>query len=297
MGEEEGEVGAEGEAEPAGDGGLDDGTLQVEAVGPLGPLGELIPEIQEVGEHVVHAERCVTRHEQLPRLHPELGRRLHPSDVRASPPAVLKRSGVPQGSPLGVFDGPIDGRKYAPNRVQVIETLRDGPASGRRPLVEPVVGKACDEGAGLGLDGFDLPEVVGEFGRHGKTTEATPRSPRVPGARRRAGSLPGTPLCPRQLARAVSQWTTTVPCIEGWMWQVYAYVPAVAKVRAIDTFVLLPAMSVGAPACCVKNTLCGTDPNANVTASPAFTLSVVGVNVRDGVAATVLSGGGGAAVP
>jgi hypothetical protein len=22
-----------------------------------------------------------------------------------------------------------------------------------------------------------------------------------------------------------------VPCIEGWMWQVYAYVPAVANVR------------------------------------------------------------------
>src|SRR5256884_8312361 len=88
-----------------------------------------------------------------------------------------------------------------------------------------------------------------------------------------------------------------VPCIEGWMWQVYAYVPVVANVRVIDTFVLLPAMSAGAPACCVKNTLCGTDPNANVTVSPTFTGSVPGVKVRDGVLATVLAGGGGAVVP
>ncbi len=36
------------------------------------------------------------------------------------------------------------------------------------------------------------------------------------------------------------------------MWQVYVYVPAVANVRVIDTFVLLPAMSAGAPVCCVK---------------------------------------------
>ena len=81
------------------------------------------------------------------------------------------------------------------------------------------------------------------------------------------------------------------------MWHVYAYVPAVANVRAIDTFALLPAMSAGAPACCVKKTLCGTEPNANVTVSPTFTGSVRGVNVREGVAATVLGGGGGAVVP
>src|SRR5947208_12780083 len=81
------------------------------------------------------------------------------------------------------------------------------------------------------------------------------------------------------------------------MWHVYAYVPAVANVRGIDTFVLLPAMSAGAPACCVKNTLCGTEPKANVTVSPTFTVSVAGSNVRDGVAATVLGGGGGAVVP
>src|SRR2546430_7270539 len=88
-----------------------------------------------------------------------------------------------------------------------------------------------------------------------------------------------------------------VPCIEGWMWQVYAYVPAVAKVRVIDTFVLLPAMSAGAPVCWVKKTLCGTDPNANVTGSPTFTGSVPGVKVRDGVAATALPSGGGPAGP
>src|SRR5437899_11517288 len=77
------------------------------------------------------------------------------------------------------------------------------------------------------------------------------------------------------------------------MWHVYAYVPAVANVLVTDTFALLPAMSAGAPACCVKNTLCGTEPKANVTASPMFTVSVAGVNVSDGVAATVLPGGGG----
>src|SRR5437016_11878046 len=88
------------------------------------------------------------------------------------------------------------------------------------------------------------------------------------------------------------------------MWHVYAYVPAVANVLVTDTFVLLPAMSAGAPACCVKSTLCGTEPKANVTASPTFTVSFAGVNVSDGVAATVLpegggggGGGGGAAVP
>src|SRR2546430_9136797 len=77
------------------------------------------------------------------------------------------------------------------------------------------------------------------------------------------------------------------------MWQVYSYVPAVANVRSIDTFALFPAMSAGEPACCLKKTLCGTDPNANVTLSPAFTSSVLGVNVRDAVAATVLPAGGG----
>src|SRR5436309_14623573 len=81
------------------------------------------------------------------------------------------------------------------------------------------------------------------------------------------------------------------------MWQVYAYVPAAANVRVIDTFVLLPAMSAGAPACCVKKTLWGSDPNANVTVSPTFTGSVPGVNVWEGVAATVLPAGGAAVVP
>src|SRR2546427_8875720 len=100
----------------------------------------------------------------------------------------------------------------------------------------------------------------------------------------------GTPPCSRPPA---TQRTTTVPCIEGWMWQVYSYVPAVANVRSIDTFALFPAMSAGEPACCLKKTLCGTDPNANVTLSPAFTSSVLGVNVRDAVAATVLPAGGG----
>src|SRR5439155_21358522 len=70
------------------------------------------------------------------------------------------------------------------------------------------------------------------------------------------------------------------------MWHVYAYVPAVANVLVTDTFALLPPMSVGAPACCVKNTLCATEPKANVTTSPTFTVSVAGVNARDGVAAT-----------
>src|SRR2546425_11733107 len=87
-----------------------------------------------------------------------------------------------------------------------------------------------------------------------------------------------------------------VPRIEGWMWQVYVYVPAVANTRVIDTFVLLPAMSAGAPACCVKKTLWGTGPNANVTVSPTFTGSVPGVNVRDGGAATGVAPGGGAGV-
>src|SRR5437660_469321 len=77
------------------------------------------------------------------------------------------------------------------------------------------------------------------------------------------------------------------------MWHVYAYVPAVANVLVTDTFALLPPMSVGAPACCVKNTLCATEPKANVTTSPTFTVTVAGVNARDGVAATVLPGGGG----
>src|SRR5947208_16368354 len=81
------------------------------------------------------------------------------------------------------------------------------------------------------------------------------------------------------------------------MWQVYAYVPAVANVRVIDTLVLLPAMSAGAPACCVKNTLCGTDANANVTLSPTGTSRVLRVNVRDGVAATVLPDWGGSVAP
>ena len=79
----------------------------------------------------------------------------------------------------------------------------------------------------------------------------------------------------------------------------YVYVPAVANARVIDTFALAPSMSAGAPACCVKNTLCGTDPNAKVTISPTVTSIVPGVNVRDAVAATVLpgGGGGGAVVP
>src|SRR5438034_6616965 len=79
------------------------------------------------------------------------------------------------------------------------------------------------------------------------------------------------------------------------MWHVYAYVPAVANVLVTDTFALLPPMSVGAPACCVKNTLCATEPKANVTTSPTYTVSVAGVNARDGVAATVLPGAGAGA--
>src|ERR1700732_5383175 len=72
--------------------------------------------------------------------------------------------------------------------------------------------------------------------------------------------------------------TTTIPCIDGWMWQVYEYVPAVVNVRAIDTWALVPGMSPGTPAWPAKKTLCGTEPKANVTASPVLTVSEVGVN-------------------
>ena len=35
----------------------------------------------------------------------------------------------------------------------------------------------------------------------------------------------------RRRLNAVAYWTTTVPCMVGWMWQVYGYVPAVVNVR------------------------------------------------------------------
>src|SRR5690349_11180018 len=81
------------------------------------------------------------------------------------------------------------------------------------------------------------------------------------------------------------------------MWHVYAYDPAVVNWRSIDTFALVPAMSAGAPACAVKNTLCATEPKAKVTVSPAFTVSVAGVKVSEAVAATLLPAGGGGGPP
>ena len=62
----------------------------------------------------------------------------------------------------------------------------------------------------------------------------------------------------------------------------------------MDTSAFDPSMLAGAPAFASKKTLCSTEPNAKVTASPAFTVSVPGVKVSDGVAATVLPPGGGA---
>src|SRR5690349_21465967 len=51
-------------------------------------------------------------------------------------------------------------------------------------------------------------------------------------------------------------------------------------------------MSAGAPFCGSKKTLCATEPNANVTLSPAWIVMLPGVNARPGVASTVLPLGG-----
>jgi hypothetical protein len=80
------------------------------------------------------------------------------------------------------------------------------------------------------------------------------------------------------------------------MWHVYVYVPGVANCLSTDTFALFPAMSAGAPTCVAKKTLWGTEPNVNLTMSPALTRSVAGVNAIASVASTVLPGGGGATV-
>ncbi len=80
------------------------------------------------------------------------------------------------------------------------------------------------------------------------------------------------------------------------MWHVKVNVPATANVRSTPTFALLPPISAGTPVWAAKKTLWATDPNVNLTMSPALTRSVPGVNVSASVAATVLAGGGGAAV-
>ena len=76
--------------------------------------------------------------------------------------------------------------------------------------------------------------------------------------------------------------------------QWYRYVPAVVNARSTDTLLLLPGMSAGVVASGVSNvTLCATAPNANVTVSPALTVSEFGVKARAAVAETVFPGGGG----
>jgi hypothetical protein len=52
-------------------------------------------------------------------------------------------------------------------------------------------------------------------------------------------------------------------------------------------------MLAGAPLPMSKKTLCATDPNENVTWSPAATWRVFGVKTNPLVAATVRGGGGG----
>src|SRR5215208_4585634 len=56
-------------------------------------------------------------------------------------------------------------------------------------------------------------------------------------------------------------------------------------------------MLLGAPAWASKKTLCATPPKANVTVSPALTVSDAGVNANDGVADTVRPSPGDVGVP
>src|SRR5215208_3181882 len=56
-------------------------------------------------------------------------------------------------------------------------------------------------------------------------------------------------------------------------------------------------MLLGAPAWASKKTLCATPPKANVTVSPALTVSDAGLNASDGVAATVRPSPGDVGVP
>jgi hypothetical protein len=63
-------------------------------------------------------------------------------------------------------------------------------------------------------------------------------------------------------------------------------VPGVSKVRVTEVFELTPAMFAGAPVAASKKMLCPTDPNAKVTACPAWVVKVAGVNARDAVAST-----------
>jgi hypothetical protein len=70
-------------------------------------------------------------------------------------------------------------------------------------------------------------------------------------------------------------------------------VPGVSKVRETDAFELTPGIFGGAPVAASKKMLCPTDPNANVTACPAWVFKVAGVNARDAVASTWSATGGG----
>lgn len=57
--------------------------------------------------------------------------------------------------------------------------------------------------------------------------------------------------------------------------------------RTTDVLAFTPGMSAGAPDVASKNTLCPTDPNANVTVPPGATVIVAGENARLGFAFTV----------
>ena len=68
------------------------------------------------------------------------------------------------------------------------------------------------------------------------------------------------------------------------------------KLRATEVFAFTPGMSAGAPGVASKNTLCPTDPNANVTVPAGATVIVAGENARLGFAFTVPAVGDGVGV-
>lgn len=63
--------------------------------------------------------------------------------------------------------------------------------------------------------------------------------------------------------------------------------------RVTDVLAFTPGISAGAPGAASKNTLCPTEPNANVTVPEGATVIVAGENARLGLALTVPALGDG----
>src|SRR3989475_8795043 len=102
------------------------------------------------------------------------GRRLERADHPAGEPTVVEGPLAAKPAGRGVRDGAVDRRQDFPERVQVVEAFRGGPAPGSGAPVELGVRQSRDELSGVSSDRVELAKVLFQLLVHDRSAPPSP---------------------------------------------------------------------------------------------------------------------------